>query len=374
MTYEECREGIIRKNRRFKWCLSKEEVDRFPRRNEFVETYNWIQNNEWVSEINKDPRNEKVQLFYQLARIVKYFDPNEVGNFKERIIDVREFPNKSDNIEYFTLAYGEKEATRRMEEKSCRVKGSNNPAYDHGGKLSPFSKKFVKYKDEEDVEGKISETIEKSKNTKLAHPENESTKIEFYLAKGMTKEEAKHALSERQRTFSLKKCIEKFGDIEGRERWAMRQLKWRESFEDITLEEEFDRYRKQSLGSKNSIKKMLGVDEGFLYIATFEKFGERYIKVGWTTSTEKRKKSLKTGEKVESIEMIHTSKIEIDKAYELEGVILRKFKDILVYQDEVERFKINHPYETMKWSNEIEDKLKEEFYKMVSENDRETVV
>ena len=35
------------------------------------------------------------------------------------------------------------------------------------------------------------------------------TKLSYYLNKGMTEEEAKAALKERQSTFSLKKCIEK---------------------------------------------------------------------------------------------------------------------------------------------------------------------
>ena len=38
------------------------------------------------------------------------------------------------------------------------------------------------------------------------------TKLSYYLNNGMTEEEAKVALKERQSTFSLKKCIEKYGN------------------------------------------------------------------------------------------------------------------------------------------------------------------
>ena len=42
-----------------------------------------------------------------------------------------------------------KTETKRCEEctKNCsdRITGNKNPAYDHGGRLSPFSDKFVGY-------------------------------------------------------------------------------------------------------------------------------------------------------------------------------------------------------------------------------------
>ena len=83
--------------------------------------------------------------------------------------------------------------------------GENNPAYNHGGKYSPFSKKFVQYKGDEyiaDIKKKGQET--KNNNN------NNSTRIEYYTARGLSEEDAVIALSERQRTFSLEKCIEKY--------------------------------------------------------------------------------------------------------------------------------------------------------------------
>ena len=107
------------------------------------------------------------------------------------------------------------------------VSGENNPGYQHGGRLSPWSKKS-----EHHTEEQIESSKKLAKENSLKNPNNaiHSTKIEYYLDQGMTEEEAKKALSERQKTFSLDICIEKYGEVEGRKRWADRQEKWINNF------------------------------------------------------------------------------------------------------------------------------------------------
>jgi hypothetical protein len=46
----------------------------------------------------------------------------------------------------------------------------------------------------------------------------------------MNEEEAKKALSERQTTFTLAKCILKYGEETGKQRWSDRQAKWMKNF------------------------------------------------------------------------------------------------------------------------------------------------
>lgn len=54
-----------------------------------------------------------------------------------------------------------------------------------------------------------------------------STQLEYWLEKTEGNiEEAKKFLAERQRTFTLEKCIEKYGEEEGRKKWIARQEKW----------------------------------------------------------------------------------------------------------------------------------------------------
>lgn len=56
-----------------------------------------------------------------------------------------------------------------------------------------------------------------------------TTNIEYYINKGMSIEDAKKALHDRQSTFSLNKCIEKYGREKGIEIFNNRQLKWQQS-------------------------------------------------------------------------------------------------------------------------------------------------
>lgn len=64
--------------------------------------------------------------------------------------------------------------------------------------------------------------------------------IEYYLDRGLGLEEAQQVRSDRQRTFSLKKCIQQHGEIVGREIWEERQNKWQTTM-NSKPEEEIDR-------------------------------------------------------------------------------------------------------------------------------------
>jgi Protein of unknown function (DUF559) len=105
-----------------------------------------------------------------------------------------------------------------------RLKGPNNPAYQHNGKYSPFSDKFIKgTKNVEKTKRKAKE------NKKILNKDN--TQLEYWLEKTNGNEvEAKKLLSERQSTFSLEKCIKKYGAEEGTKKWNERQEKWLKSF------------------------------------------------------------------------------------------------------------------------------------------------
>jgi len=111
------------------------------------------------------------------------------------------------------------------------IKGENNPAYNHGGKFSPYSSKFVKYEElsEEDRQKALNDMYSKVNETKELN-QTFTTRIEYYLNKGMTEEEAAIALTERQTTFSLEICIEKYGEEEGLKRWQERQNTWHSNF------------------------------------------------------------------------------------------------------------------------------------------------
>lgn len=109
------------------------------------------------------------------------------------------------------------------EVKKNRYRGPANPWYKHGGKYSPFSKNNIIF---DDVEAGIAATLAKTKQTWKDNPDCRSTNIEYWLAKGLTDQEARRALKERQSTFSIQKCIERHGEAEGTRIWKERQQKW----------------------------------------------------------------------------------------------------------------------------------------------------
>lgn len=52
------------------------------------------------------------------------------------------------------------------------------------------------------------------------------TSIEYYLKKGYSVDESRELLKKRQTTFTLSKCIENYGEIDGVKKWKERQEKW----------------------------------------------------------------------------------------------------------------------------------------------------
>lgn len=74
------------------------------------------------------------------------------------------------------------------------------------------------------------ETKEQISTVKKNNPESNTKCIEYWIAKGYTKEQAEKLLSESQRTFTLEKCIQKHGKKKGTEIWQERQRKWLKSF------------------------------------------------------------------------------------------------------------------------------------------------
>lgn len=132
------------------------------------------------------------------------------------------------------------------------MRGENNPAFGHGGRLSPFSKNFKKYKSEEDYIKGFNSAYAKQAKTIAENPQNWDTKIEFYLAQGMTQEDAEKALSERQATFNLRKCIERHGEEEGKKIWQERQDKWQSTLNSKSQEEIDLINRKKSVLSLDS--------------------------------------------------------------------------------------------------------------------------
>jgi very-short-patch-repair endonuclease len=114
-----------------------------------------------------------------------------------------------------------------------KIKGENNGAYNHGGRFSPYSKKFIKYDDltDEEKEEKISGMYKNLSERLTDGTGRMRTQVEYWTKQGFTEDEAIDKISKLQVTFSLEKCIEKYGEEEGQKRWKERQKKWLNSFD-----------------------------------------------------------------------------------------------------------------------------------------------
>lgn len=111
---------------------------------------------------------------------------------------------------------------------SEKIKGDKNPnakcntTEEQRKSVSPFSKSFKGYQCMSDDE-KVANIKSCLKLDKVGRTTNQ---IEYWINKGYTEEEAKQKVSDRQRTFTLDKCIEKYGQEKGVEVWKERQYKW----------------------------------------------------------------------------------------------------------------------------------------------------
>lgn len=113
----------------------------------------------------------------------------------------------------------------------------------------------------------------------------QTTSLNYWINKGYNEEEAKIKLSERQSTFSLKKCIEKYGVDEGRKRFNERQQKWQNSLKEkfySTSEEKLLYNISKSQIYSNMFKHYNNVEETlynyklFLFTKTLKKIQYRY--------------------------------------------------------------------------------------------------
>lgn len=108
-----------------------------------------------------------------------------------------------------------------------KIRGEKNP--NHKSKTSeevrrsrsPFSKDFIKYDGIQNIDDHISSFVKEAIKDRVS-----DTTLKYYLDRGYTEEESKSMLSERQKTFTLEKCIQKYGEELGRNRWLGRQEKW----------------------------------------------------------------------------------------------------------------------------------------------------
>jgi hypothetical protein len=256
------------------------------------------------------------------------------------------------------LEYREKYGPIVCVSKCNRIKGDKNPAYQHGGRLSPFSKKFVKYEELTDEEklSSIGSVIERAKTT-MSENDNYNTTIQYYTKQGYSEEESLKLLSERQSTFSLDKCVEKHGMLEGFLIWQERQDKWQNTLNSRPQEEiddanrrkdscslewalsktngdedkAFELFKSRNVETKINYKSLWNrelTDDGYFYVVGFDD----KIKIGITSRDSIYKRYTK--QLIDTSNVVLFQKMEdINHAFQTEQLLKRKYKHLIRKDD-----------------------------------------
>jgi uncharacterized protein YaeQ len=87
-------------------------------------------------------------------------------------------------------------------------------------------------------------TWKKRRDNPELYKDINTSQIKYWIKKGYTKEEAKKKISERQRTFTFEKCIEKYGEVKGLEVWNEKQRRWSEKIEKKYKNGDFQKFKK----------------------------------------------------------------------------------------------------------------------------------
>jgi len=232
--------------------------------------------------MSNENRNNKIKLMQSyLAKIVKY--NKEVTDYWQQVLLCQQYPKKTENMEFYTLLYGEEHAKEKLNKKASRVKGENNPGYQHGGKFSPFSKKFVA--------GDISEETKK-KAVASRDANNSVTARLSYWTERYGEEEGQRLYYDRQNTFNREKLIAKYGEEEGIRRWNERQEKWLASLEALPEEKKIEINAKKGFWKHSEPKtQLMDPDDPFnqidtkLYVIEYQPLGydKSFIKIGVTS-------------------------------------------------------------------------------------------
>ncbi len=208
---------------------------------------------DWGNKQIQDVRREENNLMYQnisdipTCAICGWKSRSLQGHLKTHNLTVEQYRTQYgvDNAQIFHSSF--------TDEKSKRITGENNPGANHDGTMSSFSKQYRQYEEltEEEKQAAINAQIIKANKTKSATA-GYNTRSDFYEVRcDMNHADAKEAVRKRQSTFSLERCIEKFGEFIGTQVWQTRQLVWRATLDRLPDDVKRDIERRKALNLRN---------------------------------------------------------------------------------------------------------------------------
>ncbi|WP_296865314.1 hypothetical protein [uncultured Methanobrevibacter sp.] len=178
-------------------------------------------------------------------KIKGYTDDEVELEIKNRKQNISDSPYKIDT--YLKKGYTQEEA-----EFLVKSKRSTNKEY-------WISRGFSEEESIEKVKEHQSKSAKAYRTKYRENPEKyeaiNTNQKKYWINKGFSEEGAIKKVSERQRTFTLEKCIEKYGEEQGIQKWKDRQNKWKKSLAN-NFEKNGDGRSPQSLWAKDIISEL----------------------------------------------------------------------------------------------------------------------
>jgi hypothetical protein len=218
--------------------------------------YNDYINNIFPEITSRQPSNY-TKYFWNLKCLNLDYQPSSTDFYISRgwsmdeIKKIRSSKYATSSIEFQKQKYNltDNEACEKIKNRQIKIKSKRKETYkkyldedpDYFKKISGYSiTKFITQghsSDEAERLYKQASLRVSAKNKKWAetqktnNPEywnsRSETQLQYWINKGYTENEAKLILKDRQTTFSLEKCIKKYGEVEGTKKWVERQEKWK---------------------------------------------------------------------------------------------------------------------------------------------------
>ena len=222
-----------------------------------------------------------------LEYYVKRFPDSSNDELKEKLLEYRNSINHC-TPSYWQSIYPEKSLSE-CEELALNERKRRKPLTDNSGVNNPMHHSKVSIQKTKecspmciefyrehypDLSKEEQENLWKEKHNKMTVSMKnaiKTTNIEYYLNKGMSWDEAKKALHDRQATFSLSKCIDRYGEEEGIKRFKERQNKWKASLRKSFLIDGDSRGMQSKVANKlfDDISNLLNIEnpikEKFIY-------------------------------------------------------------------------------------------------------------
>lgn len=118
-----------------------------------------------------------------------------------------------------------------------------------------FSEEESKNKVKEVTDIIHKKTWDKRRKNHELYQDVNTTQLKYWIKKGFTEDEAKKKIKERQLTFTIEKCIEKYGEEEGIIVYNKRQQKWNDIMQTKYKNGEYQKFTKDNY-SNNEIELM----------------------------------------------------------------------------------------------------------------------